>query len=466
MQHFQKTIQNTVSIDGVGLHTGEQVTLSFKPAPVDYGFKIQRIDVEGQPILKADADLVADTSRGTLLEQNGVRVGTIEHVLAALVGSDLDNVHMELSGSEMPIMDGSSKPFIELLQKAGIEEQKAEREYLEIDQTIRYYDKEKDVEMIAMPADDYQVTVMIDFNSPVLGKQHASMLHINEFKDNISSCRTFCFLHELEILLQHNLIKGGDLNNAIVVVDKPVSEDELKRLAKVFNKANIGVQSEGILNNIELRFQNEPARHKLLDVVGDLALVGTHIKGRILASKPGHKTNVEFAKILKRTYKDKKLLKEVPKYDPNAIPVKDLKAIEKMLPHRFPFLLVDKIIELSDKHVVGVKSVTFNEHYFQGHFPGNPVMPGVLQVEALAQTGGILALSSVEDAENWDTYFMKIEETKFKRMVFPGDTLLLKMELLSPIRRGLVEMKGTAYVGNNIVTEGVFLAKIQRRNQQ
>jgi UDP-3-O-[3-hydroxymyristoyl] N-acetylglucosamine deacetylase/3-hydroxyacyl-[acyl-carrier-protein] dehydratase len=315
-----------------------------------------------------------------------------------------------------------------------------------------------------MPADDYQVTVMIDFNSPVLGKQHASMLHINEFAENISSCRTFCFLHELELLLQHNLIKGGDLNNAIVVVDKPVSEEELKRLAKIFNKANISVQSEGILNNIDLRFQNEPARHKLLDVVGDLALVGTHIKGRILASKPGHMTNVEFAKILKRIYKDKKQLKEVPKYDPNSLPIKDLRGIEKMLPHRFPFLLVDKIIELSDKHVVGVKSVTYNEYFFQGHFPGNPVMPGVLQVEALAQTGGVLALSTVEDPENWDTYFVKIEEAKFKRMVLPGDTLLLKMELISPIRRGLVEMKGTAYVGNNIVTEGVFLAKIQRRN--
>jgi UDP-3-O-[3-hydroxymyristoyl] N-acetylglucosamine deacetylase/3-hydroxyacyl-[acyl-carrier-protein] dehydratase len=464
MQNFQKTIRHTVNISGVGLHTGEEVTLTIKPAPVDYGYKIQRIDLEGQPTLKADADLVADTSRGTLLEQNGVKVGTIEHVLAALVGSDLDNIHMELTGSEMPIMDGSSKPFMELLVHAGIEEQKAEREYLEIDQTIRYYNKEKDVEMIAMPADDYQVTVMIDFNSPVLGKQHASMLHINEFAENISSCRTFCFLHELELLLQHNLIKGGDLNNAIVVVDKPVSEEELKRLAKIFNKANISVQSEGILNNIDLRFQNEPARHKLLDVVGDLALVGTHIKGRILASKPGHMTNVEFAKILKRIYKDKKQLKEVPKYDPNSLPIKDLRGIEKMLPHRFPFLLVDKIIELSDKHVVGVKSVTYNEYFFQGHFPGNPVMPGVLQVEALAQTGGVLALSTVEDPENWDTYFVKIEEAKFKRMVLPGDTLLLKMELISPIRRGLVEMKGTAYVGNNIVTEGVFLAKIQRRN--
>lgn len=460
---YQKTLKQEISINGVGLHTGQSVTLTMKPAEPDTGFRIQRMDIVDKPIIKADADLVVDTSRGTLLEHNNVRIGTIEHVMAALVGCDLDNVLLEIDGAEMPIMDGSSKPFVDLINSVGVVEQSVQRDYLEIDQTVRYYDKSKDVEMIAMPAEEYQVTVMIDFNSPVLGKQHASMLHIQDFNESISSSRTFCFLHELEFLLEKNLIKGGDISNAIVVVDKAVTQDELDRLAKVFNKPTIKVQKEGILNNVDLRYQNEPARHKLLDVVGDLALVGTHIKGRVLASKPGHMTNVEFAKILKRLYKDKRAQREIPKYDPNSAPIKDLRAIEKMLPHRFPFLLVDKIIEMSEKHVVGVKSVSFNEQYFQGHFPGNPVMPGVLQVEALAQTGGILALSTVPDPENWDTYFMKIEEAKFKRMVVPGDTLLLKMELISPIRRGLVEMKGTAYVGNSIVTEGVFLAKIQRR---
>ena len=458
----QHTLGSAISISGTGLHTGSKVDMTLKPANPGFGFQFQRVDMPGQPVIKADCDLVTDTSRGTTLEDNGAKVSTVEHILAALVGMGVDNCLIELNGPEIPIMDGSSAPFVEIIEKAGVLEQDAAKQWYFIDQNISHYDEKKRVEMTALPATDYKITTLIDFNSPVLGTQHAGLKHMSEFKSEISSCRTFVFLHELEMLLEHNLIKGGDINNAIVVVDKPVTEDEMERLAKAFGRKKMEVKSEGYLNNLELRFPNEPARHKLLDVVGDLALIGYPIKAHIIANRPGHSTNVDFARVIKQYIKKNKQLKNIPVYDPNQPPVYSLQQIEKTLPHRHPFLLVDKIIELSDKQIVGVKNVTFDEWFFNGHFPNNPVMPGVLQVEALAQCGGILAINAMPPGE-YDTYFIKIDNVKFKQKVVPGDTMILKMELLSPIRRGICEMRGTVYVGNKVATEGDLMAQLVKR---
>lgn len=461
----QHTLKQEASIFGTGLHTGAKVNMTLKPANPGFGIQFKRIDLPNQPIVKADCDLVTDTSRGTTLEDNGAKVSTVEHLLAALVGMGLDNVLIELDGPEIPIMDGSSLPFIELIESAGVLEQDATKVWYSIDQNIHLYDEGKRVEMVALPAMDYKITTLIDFNSPVLGTQHAGLKRMSDFKNEIASCRTFCFLHELEMLLDNNLIKGGDINNAIVVVDKPLGEAEAERLAKAFGRETIEVKSEGYLNNLELRFPNEPARHKLLDVVGDLALIGYPIKARIIANRPGHSTNVAFAKKIKEYIRKNKHIKNVPVYDPSQPPVYDLVQIEKTLPHRYPFLLIDKVIEINDKHIIGVKNVTYNEPFFPGHFPGNPVMPGVLQVEALAQTGGILALNSMPPGK-YDTYFLKIDNCKFKQKVVPGDTLLLKMELTAPIRRGICEMKGTVYVGNKVVTEADLVAQIVKREEK
>lgn len=464
--HYQHTLENEITISGVGLHTGLQVKMSLKPATPGFGVKFQRIDLPNKPIVKADVDYVVDTSRGTTLEHNSARISTVEHLMAALVGMGVDNILIELDGPEVPIMDGSSQPFIEAIENAGIHKQDAQKVYYSIDNNIYFYDEVKRVEMVALPSLDYKITTLIDFNSPVLGTQHAAIKHIDEFKKEIAPCRTFCFLHELEYLLEHNLIKGGDLNNAIVVVDKPVNDGQLEHLAKAFNRKKMSVKNEGIgiLNNIQLRFPNEPARHKLLDVVGDLALVGYPIKAHIIANRPGHSSNVAFAKKIKQYIKKNKHNKDVPVYDPNQPPVYDIRRIERSLPHRFPFLLVDKIIELTDSLVVGVKNVTFNEYFFQGHFPGNPIMPGVLQIEALAQAGGILALNTYHDPENYDTYFLKIDNCKFKQKVTPGDTMVLKLELLSPIRRGICEMRGTVFVGNKVCTEADLVAQIVKKD--
>jgi len=465
-QHFnpdkQHTLSESVSISGTGLHTGILVDMTLQPANPGFGIQFQRIDLPNQPLIKADCDLVTDTSRGTTLQVGDAKVSTVEHILAALVGLGVDNLLIELNGPEIPIMDGSSAPFIEAIEKVGVLEQDAAKAWYSIDENIFHYDEDKRVEMVAMPALDYQITALIDFNSPVLGTQHAALKTIKDFKSEISPCRTFCFLHELETLLEHDLIKGGDINNAIVVVDKPVTKEEMGRLAKVFKRDKIEVKSEGYLNNLELRFPNEPARHKLLDVVGDLALIGYPIKARIIANRPGHSSNVEFAKKIKQYIKKNKNIKDVPVYDPSATPVYTLEQIEKTLPHRHPFLLVDKIIELTDTSIVGVKNVTFNEWFFPGHFPGNPVMPGVLQIEALAQTGGILCINAMPKG-NYDTYFLKINNCKFKQMVKPGDTMLLKLELMAPIRRGICEMRGTVYVNGKVATESELVAQVVKR---
>lgn len=464
MNLHQQTIKKTFTLAGVGLHSGKPATLKFIPTAAFHGVKFKRVDLENQPIIPADCDLVVSVDRGTTLEKNGAIVATVEHLMAALAGLQIDNVLIELDGPEIPIMDGSAMPFIEALLEAGIEEQPEEREIFELRDTIKFTDSEKNVEMLAMPSDSFKITSLIDYQSPILGQQHASLEKIEDFKKEFASARTFCFLHELEYLVDMDLVKGGDLNNAIVIVDKLIGDKEIEKLKLIFNKPDIAVVDEGILNNVTLRFPNEPARHKLLDIVGDLALIGMPVKANILASKPGHKTNVEFAQKIKALIKKARHNPPVPDYDPNKEPVYDLTAIQKILPHRSPFLLVDKIIYMDEKEVVGIKNVTFNESFFEGHFPGNPVMPGVLQIEAMAQTGGILALNSVKDPSNYDTYFLKISNARFKNLVKPGDTLILKLELLRPMRRGILEMKGTAFVGDKVVTEAELMAKIQKRD--
>ena len=458
-QKQQRTIKKDVTLTGVGLHTGANVTMTFKPAPENHGYKFKRVDLEGEPVINADASLVTNTQRGTNLEKNGVSIQTTEHVLAACVGLEIDNLLIELNASEPPIMDGSSKFFVEALENAGIEQQEACRDEYVVKQIITYKDEESGSEIILMPADEYQITTMVDFGTKVLGTQNASIEHISEFKKEISDSRTFSFLHEIEMLLEHGLIKGGDLNNAIVYVDKELSDATMEKLRVAFNKDHIAVKPNGILDNLTLHHANEAARHKLLDVIGDLALAGTRIRGKIIANKPGHYVNTQFAKKLQKIIKNERR-NYVPDVDLHAAPVKDINQIMEMLPHRPPFLLVDKILELTEEYVIGVKNVTMNEPFFVGHFPGAPVMPGVLQIEAMAQTGGILVLSTVPDPENYLTYLLKIDNVRYKHQVVPGDTLIFKLDLMFPIRRGICQMQARAYANGKLVSEAEIMAQI------
>ncbi|MFZ4672041.1 MAG: bifunctional UDP-3-O-[3-hydroxymyristoyl] N-acetylglucosamine deacetylase/3-hydroxyacyl-ACP dehydratase [Flavobacterium sp.] len=458
----QKTIQNEISLTGVGLHTGKEVTMTFKPAPVNSGFTFVRVDLEGSPVIEADANYVVNTQRGTNLEKLGVKIQTSEHVLAAFVGCDVDNVIIELNASEPPIMDGSSKFFVEAIEKVGVVEQEAERYYYVVKEVISFTDETTGSEILVMPADDYQVTTMVDFGTKVLGTQNATLKNISDFKAEISDARTFSFLHELEALLDNGLIKGGDLNNAIVYVDKEISEKTMHNLKIAFGKEHIAVKPNGILDNLTLHYPNEAARHKLLDVIGDLALIGTRIKGKVIANKPGHFVNTQFAKKLSKIIKIEQR-NQVPVYDLNLEPLMDIHKIMSILPHRPPFLFIDRIIEMSESYVVGMKNVTMNEGFFVGHFPEAPVMPGVIIVEAMAQTGGILVLSTVPDPENYLTFFMKIDNVKFKHKVLPGDTLIFKCELITPIRRGICHMQAKAYANGKLVAEAELMAQIAKK---
>lgn len=453
----QHTIARPVSVSGVGLHTGAAVTLTFLPAPENHGFVFRRSDLPGMPLVKADADLVVDTSRGTTLAQNGAQIHTVEHTLAALVGLQIDNVLIDLDGPEPPIMDGSSQAFLSALLAAGLQEQGADRFIYEIREPIFHQEHERSVELAALPAQNYMTTVMVDYNSNVLKAQHAYLNDIARFQHEIADSRTFVFLHEIEALHKAGLIKGGSVENALVIADRQPETAELERLASLFGKTGLTVE-QGILNNVQLRHENEPARHKLLDLIGDLALVGTPIRGHVMAARPGHKANVALAKKIKAQIKQDLL---TAKYQKNSVKgvIFDINAIERILPHRYPFLLVDKIVDFSENKIVGIKNVTANEPFFQGHFPNNPIMPGVLQIEAMAQVGGILLLNQVENPETVWVYLVGVENARFRRTVVPGDVLEFRLELLA-LKRGVCKMKGEAFVDGNLACSAELTASI------
>lgn len=459
----QHTLQKSVSISGVGLHTGKEVTLTLQPAAINHGYKFQRIDLPNKPIIEADVEYVVDTSRGTVLEKDDARVHTTEHVLSALVGMQVDNVLIQLDGPEVPILDGSAFKFIELIEEAGVEEQNAIRNYYEVTEAVHFRNEDHSIELAALPLNDYRLTVMVDYNSKILNSQHAQLHNIELFKEQISPCRTFVFVHELEALYRAGLIKGGDLSNAVVIAERDMTEEEIDNLAKLLNKPKIEIGKSGIINDQPLHFQNEPARHKLLDLMGDLALVGRPLKAHILAARPGHTSNVGLAKKIKKQMIDAS--KSAPTFDTNVPPVFNVNDIARLLPHRYPFQLVDKIVYLDGTSVVGVKNVTMNEPQFTGHFPDNPVMPGVLQVEAIAQTGGVLVLTATGDPEAYWPYLVGIENCRFYRNVLPGDTLVIRCSLLAPIKLGVAKMHGEAWVGKKMVCDVNMTARLVKKNK-
>lgn len=454
----QKTLKNGFSLTGKGLHTGLDITVTFKPAPENHGYKIQRIDLPEQPIIDAVADNVKETQRGTVVGKNDVVISTIEHAMAALYAADIDNCLIEVNAPEFPILDGSSIFYCEEIEKAGIEEQKAEREYFIIKNKIEIKDEETGASLLVLPEDEFSINTLISFNSPVLSNQFATLSSLSEFKEEIASARTFVFVREIEPLVKHNLIKGGDLDNAIVIYDQETSQEELDNLADLMGVPHKNVNQLGYINNKPLVFDNEPARHKLLDVIGDLALIGKFIKGRVIATRPGHKINNQLARKIRKEMKRTEV--QVPSYDPTKEPVMDINRIKELLPHRYPFQMVDKVIEIEGNHIVGVKNVTNNEPFFQGHFPEEPVMPGVLQIEAMAQCGGLLVLNMVDEPARYSTYFMKIDNVKFRQKVVPGDTIIFRIHMMTELRRGCAQMKGYAFVGDKIVTEAEFMAQI------
>jgi len=458
----RKTIKTSFELEGIGLHTGKVSKLTFRSMEENKGIVFVKKDNDSEVEIKAEIKNVLTTNRSTTLAKGDHKVITTEHLLAALYALEIDDVYIEIEGDEIPILDGSSKPFCDAITKAGIVEKEKEKEYFEITEIFEFKVEETGSEYIAMPAEYFEVRALIDFKSPIVDKQFAEILDIRDFCNEFAGCRTFGFFSEVESLLDQGLIKGGNLDNAIVIADKVLTDEDISRFAKKLNIDKLNISQEGILSSTPLKFPNEPARHKLLDFIGDISLLGMPIKGRIIAKRPGHKANVEFAKFLKQMAVKQRKLKGKPNYNPNKKPLLDTTQVMELLPHRYPFLLVDKIIEMSDTHIVGVKNLTFNELLFQGHFPGNPVFPGVLQMEALAQTGGILALSLQDTPKGWNTYFLKMDDVKFKNMAVPGDTLIMKMELVEPIRRGLVRMRGTIYVGDKVISEGDLLAQISK----
>lgn len=456
----QTTIKNKITIKGKGLHTGKLVEVNILPSTADSGIVFKRVDLGEEAIVKALAEAVTETSRGTTIENKGAKVATIEHLMAALYSQQIDNALIEIDGEEVPILDGSSKYWLQAIESSGVQELDKAREYYCLKEVVTYVDEENDIELVALPYDGFKVDLNIDFSPRIIGSQQSKLKDLSEFKEGFSNCRTFVFLDEIEQLLKLNLIKGGDLDNALIFVDKVLEKEQLNHLANLFAKNPDEIKVEkGLLNNVKQNFENEPARHKLLDFIGDIALVGKPLKARFFVRRPGHKVNNILARKIKTIMEENK---GIPVYDPNKEPVYDIKAIKGLLPHRFPMLLIDKVIEIGEDYVIGLKNVTGNEDFFNGHFPEEPVMPGVLIVEALGQTGGVLALKDIEDPENYSTYFMKFEEVKFRNKVVPGDTLLLKLTLSEPIRRGIVKMRGEAYVGNKLVVEAQLMAQVAK----
>ncbi len=454
----QNTLAASFSLQGKGLHSGLNIEVSFNPAPENHGYKIKRVDLPEQPVIDAVAENVINTQRGTVIGRKDIQISTIEHAMAALYAMGVDNSLIEVNAPEFPILDGSARHYVEEIQKVGLQEQNAARDYYIVKHKVEVKDEETGASIMLLPDDHFCVNTLISFNSPVLNNQFATMNDVKDFPTEIAASRTFVFVRELEMLLQNNLIKGGDLDNAIVIYDQKVSQEALDKLADMMNVPHQNIQELGYINNEPLVFDNEPARHKLLDVIGDIALIGKPIKGRVIATRPGHSINNKLARIIRKQIKLNDV--QAPIYDPNAEPVMDINRIRELLPHRYPFLLVDKIIELGKNYIVGVKNITTNEPFFQGHFPQEPVMPGVLQVEAMAQTGGLLVLNTVDEPERYSTYFMKIDGVKFRQKVVPGDTLILRLEFLPPIRRGISTMKGYVFVGDELVSEAEFMAQI------